>query len=212
MNNASFLFIPAGRIQHFQRIQSASAKSLANVRDRKRRLNPADETLNDLNKQIQKPVVEDKRTKWQSSVDKCDNQIGKSHPWRLAKGPSGKKTNNSTYNGVRFAEKAYLDHMKTANKFTPPPIRLAGDKLKRHLKRQFHQLPLTGTTSFTPAATKAAIQLAKIVHCHRTRRYEHPLPHGAINYLTNIFNLSISTGQIPEIWYKAMIIPILIPG
>ena len=35
---------------------------------------------------------------------------------------------------------------------------------------------------------------------------------GAINYLTNIFNLSISTGQIPEIWHKTMIIPILKPG
>ena len=38
------------------------------------------------------------------------------------------------------------------------------------------------------------------------------LAHGAINYLTNIFNLSISTGQIPGIWHKAIIIPILIPG
>ena len=38
------------------------------------------------------------------------------------------------------------------------------------------------------------------------------LAHGAINYLTKIFNLSISTGQIPEIWHKAIIIPILKPG
>ena len=32
---------------------------------------------------------------------------------------------------------------------------------------------------------------------------------GAINYLINIFNLSISNGQIPEIWHKAIFIPIL---
>ena len=38
------------------------------------------------------------------------------------------------------------------------------------------------------------------------------LTHGAINYLTNIFNLSISTGQIHEIWYKAVIKPIPKPG
>ena len=62
-NKASDLFIPAGRIQHFQPTQPASVKSLANERDRKGGLNPADETLNDLNKQIQKLVVEDKRTK-----------------------------------------------------------------------------------------------------------------------------------------------------
>ena len=38
------------------------------------------------------------------------------------------------------------------------------------------------------------------------------LPQGAINYLSSIFNLSISTGKIPEIWLKAIIIPILWPG
>ena len=36
--------------------------------------------------------------------------------------------------------------------------------------------------------------------------------HGAINYLTNIFYLSISTGQIREIWHKSIIITILIPS
>ena len=38
------------------------------------------------------------------------------------------------------------------------------------------------------------------------------LAQGAINYLTHIFILSISTGQIPGIWHKAIIIPILKPG
>ena len=47
----------------------ASAESLAVERERKRGLNLADETLNDLNKQIKKLVVEDKRTKWQSSTN-----------------------------------------------------------------------------------------------------------------------------------------------
>ena len=38
------------------------------------------------------------------------------------------------------------------------------------------------------------------------------LVQGAINDLTSIFNLPISTGQIPEIWHKAIIIPILKPS
>ena len=38
------------------------------------------------------------------------------------------------------------------------------------------------------------------------------LVQGAIKYLTNIFNLPISTGQIPEMWHTAIIIPILKPG
>ena len=32
------------------------------------------------------------------------------------------------------------------------------------------------------------------------------------SYLTNIFNLSITTGQTPEIWHKAIIIPIIKPS
>ena len=51
-NKASGLIIPAGRFQHFQPTLPASAISFADERDRKRGLNPADEKLNDLNKQV----------------------------------------------------------------------------------------------------------------------------------------------------------------
>ena len=158
VNKPSGLIIPTGRIQHFHPTLPASAKSLADERDRKRGRNPTDETLNDLNKQINKLVVEDKRTKWQFAVDKCDHRTGISHLWRLVKGLSGKKPHNSPNKAVRFADMTYLDPKMIANKFahqfTPPPIHLTGDESKRQLKRQFHQLPLTGTLSFTPADTK----------------------------------------------------------
>ena len=203
MNKASGLFIPAGRIQHFHPTLPASAKSLANEQDRKRGLNPTDETLNGLNKQIQKRVVEDKRTKWQSAVDKCDHRTGISHLWRHVKGLSGKQPHNK---GVRIADKTYLDPKMIANKFTcpvtPPPICLTGDESERQLKRQFHQLTLTGTPSFTPADTKEEIRLAKsstaIGPDGMSTLRLNKLAQGAINYLTNIFNLSFSTGQIPE--------------
>ena len=217
VNKASGLFIPIGRIQHFQPTLPASAKSLADERDRKRGLNSTDETLNNLNKQIQKLVVEDKQTKWQSAVDKCDHRTGISHIWRLAKGLCGKQPHNSD---VRLADKTYLDPKMIANKFahqfTPPPIRLTGYKSKIQIKRQFHQLPLTGTPSFTPVDTKEAIRLAKSSTAigpdgMSTLRLK-KLAQGAINYLTNIFNLLISTGQIPEIWHKAIIIQIIKHG
>ena len=161
VNKASGLFIPAGRIHHFQPTLPASVKSLADERDRNRQLNPAEEILNDLHKQIQKLVVEDKRTKWQSAVDKCDHQTGILHPWRIAKGLISKQPHNSPNKGVLFADNTYLDPKMIANKFTPPPIRLTGDKSKRQLKWQFHQLPLTGTPFFTPNDTNEAIRLAK---------------------------------------------------
>ena len=210
MNKGIYLVIPAGRIQLFQPTLLASAKSFADERGRKRGLNPADETLNDLNKQIQILVVEDKRTKWQSAVDKCGHRTGMSHIWRLVRGLGGKQPHNSPNKGVRFADKTYLDHKMIANKFayqfTPPPIRLTGDKSKRQLKRQFHQLPLTGTPSFTPVDTNEAIRLAKsstaIGPYGMSTLHLKKLAQGAMNYLTSIFNLSISAGLIPEIWQK----------
>ena len=219
VNKACDLFIPAGRIQHFQPTLPASAKSLADERDRKRGLNPTDETLNDLNKQIQKLMVEDKRTKWHSAVDKCDHRTGISHLWRLVKGLSGKQSHNSPNKGVQFADMTYLDPKMIANKFTkltPTPICLTGDMSKRQLKWQLHRLPLTGTPSFTPADTKEAIRLAKsstaIGPDGMCTLHLKKLVQGAINYLINISNLSISTGQIPEIWHKAIIILILNPA
>ena len=87
----------------------ASAKSLADERDRKRGLNPADETLNDLNKQFNKLEREDKRTKLHSAVDKCDYRAGISHLWRLVKSLSGKQPHTSPNKGVQFADKTDLD-------------------------------------------------------------------------------------------------------
>ena len=148
------------------------------------------------------------------------HRTGIFHLWRLAKGLCGKQAHNAPNNGVRFADKTYLDHKMIANKFdhqfTPPPIRLTGDKSKRQLKWQFHQLPLTGTPSFMPVDMKEAIRLANsstaIGSDGMSTLHLKKLAQGAINYFTNIFNLSISTGQIPEIWHKAIIIPILKPG
>ena len=104
VNKASGLFIPAGRIQHMQPTLPASAKSPADERDRKLGLSPADETHNDLNKQIQNLVVEAKPAKWHSDVDKCEHRTGISHLWRLVKGLSGKQPHNSPNKGVRFAD------------------------------------------------------------------------------------------------------------
>ena len=151
---------------------------------------------------------------------KCDHRTDISHLWRLLKGLSSKQPHNSPNKGVRFTDKTNLDPKMISNKFAhrfaTPPLRLTGDRSKRQLKRQFHQLPLTGTPFFTPADTNETIRYAKsstaIGPDWMSTLHLKELAQGAINHLTNIFNLSISTGQIPEIWHKAIIIPILKPG
>ena len=198
VNKASGLFILTGRIQLFHPTLPASANSLADDRDRKRGLNPTDETLNDLNKQMHNLVVEEKRTKWQSAIDKCDHRTGISHLLRLVNGLSENNRKARQAFGIRFSEMTYLCPKMIANKFdhqfTSPPVRLFGDKCKSQHKRHFHQLPLTGTPSFTHADTKEAIRLAKSSTSIRqdgmSTIHHKKLAQGAIDYLTNIFNLS----------------------
>ena len=50
VNKASGVFISTGRVRDFQPALQASAKSIVDKKNRKGRLNPADETLNDLSK------------------------------------------------------------------------------------------------------------------------------------------------------------------
>ena len=95
-NKAIGIFILAGRIWHFQPTLLASAKSLADGRDRRRRQNA-------------QLVVEDKRGKWQSAVDICDHRTAISHLMRFIKGLSGKTQHNSLNKGVRFAVAYYID-------------------------------------------------------------------------------------------------------
>ena len=158
VKSASCLFVPAGRTQHFQTTLPASAKSLADERDRKRGQNPADVALNDLNKDIQNLVVEGKRAKWQSAVDKCDHRTGRSHLWPLVKGQSGKQL---AQQGRPVRCQDLPRPLDDCQLIRPPPIRLTGDKSKRQLKRQFHHVSSAGTPSFTTADTKEALRLAK---------------------------------------------------
>ena len=136
---------------------------------------------------MQKLVVEDKRTKWQSVVDKCDHRTGISHLRRLTKDLRDKKLHNSSNMGVRFADKTHLDPKRIANKFIPPPICLACNKSKRQLKQQFRQLPLTGTLSFMPADTKEAIRYTKSSTVIGTDGMTtlHLKKHAHVTYLTN---------------------------
>ena len=99
-----------------------------------------------------------------------------------------------------------------ASTFTPAIF----DTSNQPLKRQFQHLPLAGTPSFTPKDTNVAIHLPKLSMAIGldgiSALHFKKLAHGTINYLTNILNLTISTGQIHEIWHKAIIILIPSPG
>ena len=124
--------------------------------------------------------MEDKRTKWQPAVDKCDHRTGISHLWRHAKGLSGKNPHNSANKGVRFADKTYLDPRKIAHEFPhklkPPQIRLAGDKFQKTAQTAIPSPAINRNAVFHACRHKGSNMIGQIVHRHRTRRDEHPPP------------------------------------
>ena len=131
--------------------------------------------------------------------------------------PKQQKSAQLSQQGRPARRQALPRPQKIPNKFvhqcTPPPVRLASDKSKRLLKRQFDQLPLTGTPSFTPDDTKEAIRLAKsssnIGPDEMSTLHLKKLALGAINNLTNIVNLNYADIRNMAL---AIIIPIGKPG
>ena len=100
---------------------------------------------------------------------------------------------------------------KFAQQFTPPPIRLTGDKSKRKLNRRFPSAAINRNAVILACRPKRSDPIGKIVHRHQTTLHLKKLAQGAINYLTNIFNL-FQLDRYLKAMIKAMIILILKPG
>ena len=95
---------------------------------------------------------------------------------------------------------------------TNTSVRLIGKKAQT----AFPSAAINKNAIFHACDSKEAIRMAKsstaIGPDGMSTIYLKKLVHIAINYLNDIFHLSISTGRKPEKWHKVIIIPILKPG
>ena len=154
-----------------------------------RKRDPTSPELPRLNKDIQKRICVYKRKKWRDFVETMDQKTDRTKLGRTIKGIYGraKRTEENkaiTFNGISFSS-SKRKPMEMAHTFTVG-------------------LVIRAIMSFRNSKVFGQDNLSSFHLKHLGPR--------AIEYITALFNLSVTTCQIPAIWKSSLIIPIPKPG
>ena len=214
---ASSHSIPQGSIPHFIPGLSDEARALVRQRDSLRSSQPTHPDLGNLEQQVAREIADSNRRTWVSTVEQCSLGQDSGRYWSLLRTLSGKSPSSTPNLPITFPTKTLSDHPSIATffcrQFTSPVPRhqtIATRQVRREITR-LH--PLTPQADpFTPELVAKAIKgggnsSAKGPDGLTIRHLKHLGP-GGIQYLTHLFNHSLNSASIPDIWKQAHIIPI----
>ena len=215
--------IPTGRHRLHEEPVPTELLDVMTRRDDLRKRDPTSPELPRLNYDIQNRIYAHKGQIWRDFVETLDQKTDVTKLWRTIKGIDGiakREAENEaisiTINGISFSSSKQL-----ATKFNQ---QFNTSKLGRHTsssdtrlviretKRKSLEMAQTFTTDLVRRAIKGCSNSKafgpdklSIVHLKN-------LGPRAIKYITTLFNLSVTTCQIPAIWKSSLIIPIPKPG
>ncbi len=217
INKAAKKTIPGGRIKDIIPEIPTSTAAKMKRRDEIRTNDPHSPEIANLNREIYSEISHHRKTKWREKVEgiskSCSNKL-----FKLIKNLNGKGTQSGNQ-AIRFKGK-YLSSAKDIsngfNKQFSSVVRHVSCKQSRKISRNIKKNELADDITFSYQDTDKAIKTCKaskaagpdnISNLH----LKHLGPNG-IAFLTKIFNISISTSTIPDIWKKSIIIPLLKPN
>ena len=207
--------IPTGR----PRLHEEPAEILGVItrRDDLRKRDPTSSELPRLNYDIQNRIYAHKRQKWRDFVETLNQKTDVTKLWRTIKGIDGRAKREAeneaiTFNGISFPSSKQL-----ATKFNQ---QFNTSKLGRHtsssetrlVTRETKRKSLEMAQTFTMDLVRRAIKICRNSEAFGTDKLSifhlKNLGTRAIEYITALFNLSVTTCQIPAIWKSSLIIPI----
>ena len=218
LNRAAKHNIPTGTISEILPEIPTEAANKIRERDDIRKSNPNSERIHILNKEISGSIKEHRRSKWREFVETIDRKTNSSKLFRTIKKINGKPT-ASPNQSIFFGDKELSNPQKIANHFNKQfasAVKHTSSKLNRITNRKISKSKITNPPTFSAAETSNAIKKCKsskalgpdqLSNLHLKHLGEH-----GIAYLTKIFNLSLATSNIPEIWKHSNIIPLLKPN
>ncbi|WP_333764851.1 reverse transcriptase domain-containing protein [Streptomyces sp. IBSBF 2390] len=217
LKKAAGIFIPAGVIPEIRPNFPTAAAHLADQRDELRARDPANPRIQTLSKEIKTLVNDHIRNKWRAHLKESSFSPNTKNLWTTIKRLNNGQGMNSN-STINFDGTPAANNNKAAkwfNKlFTPHPG--SADKAKRKTLRKFHNTKPEAPPIFTTSEVEQAIKstssskafgpdgLAPILLKN--------IGPNCIEYLTGIFNLSLSTLKIPNVWKVGRIIPLLKPN
>ena len=216
INKVSKICIPSGRIKEvYPGIPTEAARKME-LRDTLRTSNPTSEEIPRLNNEISSLIFEHKKEKWKKTVEEISPNSSKL--FKLIKRLNGKNSISGNQ-PIKFKGKYISCPAKIANNFNKQysaVVHHKSSRFSRIVKDNIMKNNLETPELHTDEATKEAIKNSKASKAlgpdkMSNLHLKHLGPFG-INYLTKIFNLSVSSSQIPAIWKKSLIVPLPKPG
>ncbi|XP_073831662.1 uncharacterized protein [Musca autumnalis] len=202
---AAACHIPAGRIPEVRPNFPAEATGLANERDELRRINPNDPRVRELTLEVNRLVGEHKRNKWLNHLKSCNIGAGIGELWATVKSLSnpGRREDRTS---VTFGDVTLTDPKRCASNFNRQFVEHPeSDRAKRRVLRRIRSLPAVDEPPhFTMDDVANAIRNAKSskalgpdgISMVMLKQLDEP----GVEYLTKVFNMSLATLVVPEVW------------
>ena len=216
INSVSNLCIPQGRIKIVYPEVPREAANLIKQRDELRTNDPTSENIKLLNDDISNLVVNHRQDKVRKEVEDIDRNCS-DKLFKLIKRINGKSSNSNP--PIKFKGKYISNSFNIAKCFNKQYSSVVTHKSScesRKIYKNIQKNKRDDHPRHTAEQTKEAIKKSKsskalgpdkISNLH----LKHLGPIG-ISYLTDIFNLSSATSQIPSIWKSSIIVPLPKPG
>ena len=172
-----------------------------------------------MNDEINISIDKYKREKWKEKVEEIDAKTNSTKLYKLIKFLNGKNNGSAGNEGIKFKGKYISNPSNIANSFNKQytsVVKHSSSKETRKISKSIRKNNLSDSPKYTSSQTKDAIKKSKaskaigpdgISNLH----LKHIGPKG-LEFLTQIYNLSLETCQIPTIWKSSIIIPLPKPG
>jgi len=179
--------------------------------------NPTNPNIKLLEAQLADTIASDNRRRWRTELDSFSHRQDSGRLWRTITTLSGKKPRISPNQPITFSNRTHTDQYKIANSFCRQfsnTVVHTSDRAARSFKRKVRRdHPLNhNTQGFSTNMVLQAIKacsnsIATGPNGLTMLHIKHLGPRG-IQYLTDLFTLSLRSADIPSIWRQATIIPI----
>jgi hypothetical protein len=210
--------IPKGRIKDTCSLLPLEIRKLIAHRDNTRKQNPTDNTLTALNNNIDSAIQKHKAALWQEKISgNWDHKTNTHILWQTIHNLQNKKPTHPKNTTINFNNKTVINNSNIATAFNKQftnTVTHTTNKNNRLIDRAIHNLQgdrIALSTNEISHAIKHSKNNNSLGPDNINIRHLKHLGHTAINYLTDIFNLSLNTNNIPSIWKLANIIPIIKP-
>ena len=211
--------IPKGTIKPTHTSLPENITTLISKRNRTRALNKKDPSIPTLNQHITHLIQQHKKQKWEEHLKADWDHKKKSYIlWSTVKALNHKKPTTTTNTTITPNNKtAHTDTQKvnTLNKYFKSTTKHSSNPTHRIINELTKSLKST-PIKITETETIHALKQSKNNNSSRpdninSKHFKHLGPID-IKRLTNLYNITINTNTIPQIWKTSKIIPIAKPN